>query len=36
MSMSARLLPAFDQLIQGTRQHLAVLPDSRLGWKPHV
>lgn len=35
MSMSARLLPAFDQLIQGTKQHLAVIPDSRLGWKPH-
>lgn len=35
MSMSASILPQFDQIIQGTRQHLAVIPDDRLGWTPH-
>lgn len=35
MSMSARILPAFDHLIEGTRQHLESIPDDRLGWKPH-
>lgn len=35
MSMSARILPAFDHLIEGTRQHLESIPDDRLDWKPH-
>lgn len=35
MSMSASLLPPFDQLIAGTRQHLESIPDDRLDWKPH-
>lgn len=35
MPMSANLLPQFDQLIAGTRQHLESIPDDRLGWKPH-
>ena len=35
MSMSARILPAFDQIIAGTRQHLESIPDGQLDWKPH-
>lgn len=35
MPMSANLLPQFDQLIAGTRQHLESIPDDRLDWKPH-
>jgi uncharacterized damage-inducible protein DinB len=33
--MSARILPAFDQIIAGTRQHLESIPDGQLDWKPH-
>lgn len=35
MPQSAHLLPRFDQVIAGTRQHLESIPDDRLGWKPH-
>ncbi|MDH3427642.1 MAG: DinB family protein, partial [Gemmatimonadota bacterium] len=35
MSMAANLLPRFDQIVANTRQHLAAIPDDRLGWKPH-
>lgn len=35
MSLPASLLPSFDQLIAGTRQHLESIPDDRLDWKPH-
>ncbi|MFW6089045.1 MAG: DinB family protein [Gemmatimonadota bacterium] len=35
MSMSARILPAFEHVIEGTRQHLESIPDDRLGWRPH-
>lgn len=35
MSMSDRMVPAFDQIIEGTRRHLAAIPDDRLEWRPH-
>lgn len=35
MTISARMLPAFDHIIQGTRQHLSVIPDDRLDFRPH-
>lgn len=35
MSMSASILPAFEHVIEGTRQHLESIPDDRLDWKPH-
>ncbi|HEM45810.1 MAG TPA: DinB family protein [Alphaproteobacteria bacterium] len=35
MTLSAGLLPQFDQVIAGTRQHLESIPDDELGWKPH-
>ena len=35
MSMSAGILPAFEHVIEGTRQHLESIPDDRLDWKPH-
>ena len=34
-SMAASILPMFDQIIEGTKQHLAAIPDDRLDWKPH-
>ncbi len=36
MSLSASLLPSFDQVIAGTRQLLETIPDDRLDWKPHA
>lgn len=35
MPMSAQLLPAFDQIIEGTRRQLAAIPDDKLSWRPH-
>ena len=35
MSLSASILPTFDQIVAGTRQHLESIPDGRLDWKPH-
>lgn len=35
MSIAERTLPAFDHLVQGTRAHLAAIPEDRLGWRPH-
>lgn len=35
MSIAARLLPAFDHVIEGTKVHLARIPDDRLTWRPH-
>lgn len=35
MAMSAQLLPAFDQIIDGTRRQLAAIPGDRLEWRPH-
>lgn len=35
MSISAQMLPAFDHIIEGTKQHLEVIPDDRLDWRPH-
>lgn len=35
MSMSDTVLAQFDQVINGTRQHLESIPDDKLGWKPH-
>ena len=34
-SMAAGILPLFDQIVAGTKQHLAAIPDDRLNWKPH-
>ena len=36
MSLSASLIPSFDQVITGTRQLLETIPDDRLDWKPHA
>jgi len=36
MSLSASLLPSFDQVIAGTRRLLESIPDDRLDWKPHA
>jgi len=35
MSIAASILPHFDQIVAGTRQHLAAIPNDRLGWRPH-
>jgi len=35
MSISAALLPEFDQEMATTRRVLERLPDEKLGWKPH-
>ena len=34
MSIAARMLPGFDQLIGVTKQHLMSIPDDRLDWRP--
>jgi len=35
MSISAALLPEFDQEMATTRRTLERVPDDKLGWKPH-
>jgi uncharacterized damage-inducible protein DinB len=35
MNMAASILPSFDQVIAGTRKHLASIPDGKLDWRPH-
>jgi len=35
MSIAARVLPAFDHIVQGTKVHLAAIPDDKLDWRPH-
>ena len=35
MSISASLLPEFDQETVGTRQTLERFPDDKLDWSPH-
>jgi len=35
MSISASLLPEFDQEMANTRKALERVPDDKLGWKPH-
>lgn len=35
MSIAARILPAFDYIMDGTRAHLSAIPDDRLTWRPH-
>lgn len=35
MSISAALLPEFDQEMATTRKTLERIPDDKLGWKPH-
>ncbi len=34
-SISASLLPEYDQEMIGTRKHLERVPDDKLGWAPH-
>ncbi|MGE5646777.1 MAG: DinB family protein [Acidobacteriota bacterium] len=35
MSISARLLPEFDEEFAATRKFLELVPDDKLAWKPH-
>ena len=35
MKMSELLLPEFDDEMAGTRKFLEIVPDEKLGWKPH-
>lgn len=35
-SISSGILPLFDQIVEGTKQHLAAIPDDKLDWKPHA
>lgn len=34
-TVSSSILPVFDQVMAGTRQHLEAIPDDRLDWRPH-
>lgn len=34
-SLASGILPLFDQIVDGTKKHLAAIPDDRLDWKPH-
>jgi len=36
MSIAERLLPEFDREFAATRKFLALVPDDKLGWKPHA
>src|SRR6185437_15123437 len=36
MSVSEKLLPEFDREFATTRKFLALVPDDKLGWKPHT
>lgn len=36
MSIAERLLPEFDREFATTRKFLALVPDDKLGWKPHA
>ncbi len=35
MKMNESLLPEFDEEMAGTRKFLEIVPDEKLGWKPH-
>jgi uncharacterized damage-inducible protein DinB len=35
MSIAEKLLPEFDREFASTRKFLALVPDDKLGWKPH-
>lgn len=35
MSIAASMLPEFDQETANTRKMLAIVPEAKLGWKPH-
>ena len=35
MTMSESFLPEFDEEMAGTRKFLEIVPDAKLGWKPH-
>ena len=36
MSIAEKLLPEFDREFATTRKFLALVPDDKLGWKPHA
>lgn len=36
MNISEKLLPEFDREFASTRKFLALVPDDKLGWKPHA
>ena len=36
MSIAEKLLPEFDREFATTRKFLALVPDDKLGWKPHT
>jgi uncharacterized damage-inducible protein DinB len=36
MSIPEKLLPEFDREFETTRKFLALVPDDKLGWKPHA
>ncbi|MGB7190305.1 MAG: DinB family protein [Acidobacteriaceae bacterium] len=36
MSIAEKLLPEFDREFASARKFLALVPDDKLGWKPHV
>ena len=36
MKLSESLLPEFDEEMAGTRKFLEIVPDEKLGWKPHA